>query len=83
MTLVNCDHPIVWEMLVHNFSHLRILLFKDFRDKAEHQEDYGSLLGKCYGSMLWIRISRKLAVDIVIFDSVYQMFSEYSIYGES
>lgn len=34
MTLVHRDDPVVWEVLVHNFSHLSILLFKDLGHEA-------------------------------------------------
>lgn len=75
VTLVNWDHPIVWEVFVDNLSHLCILIFKDLWHKAKQDEDDLSLLGKSDRSVLWVRVGGKLAIDIVVLYQVNQVLS--------
>jgi hypothetical protein len=44
--LVDWDHPVIWEVLINDLSHLRIFLFQDLWDEREEYEDDLGLLGE-------------------------------------
>ena len=83
MALVDGDHPIIWEMLVHYLSHLGHFLVKDLRYEAKQDEDDGGLLSESYGPMLSVRIGWQLVVNIIILNSIDEILYKATVETQS
>lgn len=79
MSLVYGNDPVIWEVLVHDFSHLGVFGVQDLWSEGKEHEDNRSLLSKCDRSVLGIRIGSELVVDVIILDRVDQILNQYSV----
>lgn len=79
MSLVYWNDPVIWEMLVHDFSHLSVFSLQNLWSEGEKDKDDRSLLCKCDGSMFRIRIGWELIVEVIVFDWVYEMINQYFV----
>jgi hypothetical protein len=77
------DDEIVREMLISNFSHFGVFVFENPGAKVQHYKNDRSLLGQSHRPMLRIRISRKIAIDVIVFECVGKSFNKPAINLES
>jgi hypothetical protein len=51
---INRDDPIVWEVLIANLAHLRLLVLQDKRAEWEQRKNDRRLVRQCKRSVSWI-----------------------------
>lgn len=77
---VNWNDPVVWEVLVTNFTHLRLLLEQNIGAEWKHRKNDGCLLAKRNRSVGGlIAVDRDHIVNIVILHRVDQLFDQLAI----
>jgi len=77
---VDWNDPVIREVLVTDFTHLRFLLQQNIRAKRQHREDNTCLLTKGNRSMWWlVTIDWDHIVDIIVLHRINELLDQLTI----
>lgn len=79
-TAIDRDNPIVREMFVADFTHLRLLLVKNLGAKRQQRENDRRLCTQRNTSKLGcVAINAKHIVDVIILQRINQIFNKITV----